>query len=71
MVKMLTTFEIARCLQLCPNTVRKMAKDGRIPSMRIGRKLRFDRDAVCDALCASGNVRRGGADHEGACKEAS
>jgi excisionase family DNA binding protein len=54
MVKMLTTYELARCLQLHPDTIRKMAREGIIPSMQIGRKLRFDQAAVVEALTKNG-----------------
>ena len=55
MVKMLTTYELARYLQLHPDTIRKMAREGIIPSMQIGRKLRFELAAVVEALTKNGN----------------
>ena len=43
---LLTTEEIANWLKVKPNTVRAMARAGRIPFIRFGRFLRFEADSV-------------------------
>jgi excisionase family DNA binding protein len=37
-------------LGVCEETIRRLARDGRIPAYRVGRYLRFDREAVLAAL---------------------
>ena len=57
----LTPADLARRLQLSPETVRQLAKDGRIPCIRISPKvLRFDPQAVNDALTAPAPSREAG-----------
>ena len=46
----LTVDQVAGLLGLSRNTVYKMAKDGSLPSYRIGRKLRFSQTALDDCL---------------------
>jgi excisionase family DNA binding protein len=52
-----TADELAERVQLKPNTVRKLAREGRIPASRVGTgpkpRLRFDAAAVDLALAAS------------------
>ena len=48
-----TAEELAELLRLSPGTIKQMARDGRIPSIRLSRKtLRFDVKAVAAALSA-------------------
>lgn len=42
MRNLLKTEELARELQITPETVRKLAKAGKLPSYRIGSAYRFD-----------------------------
>ena len=47
----LTAKELARRLRLSTDTVRQMARDGKIPCLRISAKaIRFDPQAVAHAL---------------------
>jgi excisionase family DNA binding protein len=41
-LKLLTTETVAEMLRVTPKTIREMAKDGRLPSVRVGRLYRFD-----------------------------
>ena len=43
---LMTTDEIAAWLQLQPETIREMARTGRIPAIKLGRVWRFNRDAI-------------------------
>jgi hypothetical protein len=56
----LTAAELARRPRLTPNTVRQMARDGRIPSIRLSPKvIRFVPQAVSEALTALWEKRTG------------
>ncbi|MPZ45613.1 MAG: helix-turn-helix domain-containing protein [Betaproteobacteria bacterium] len=46
MTTLLTTGEAARLLRVHPNTLRRLADEGRIQHIRVGRLYRFDRDAL-------------------------
>ena len=46
MPKIMTTKEVARYLRLHEITVCKHATEGKIPSIRIGRVWRFDKEAI-------------------------
>ncbi len=46
MSELLTTIEIAEYLKLKPVTIRRKAKRGEIPSIRIGNRLRFDKKQI-------------------------
>ena len=46
MAEIMTTKELARYLKLHEITVCKYASEGRIPSIRIGRVWRFDKEAI-------------------------
>ena len=46
MPEIMTTKEIAKYLKLHEITVCKHAAEGKIPSVRIGRVWRFDKDAI-------------------------
>ena len=50
MAKIMTTKEIAKYLKLHPITICKLSKQGKIPSIRIGRVWRFDKDAIDEWL---------------------
>lgn len=43
---LMTPNEVADLLQLARKTVVRMARDGRIPCVRIGRVLRFDHEEI-------------------------
>lgn len=46
MAQIMTTREIAKYLKLHEITVCKLSKEGKIPSVRIGRVWRFDKEAI-------------------------
>ena len=46
----LTAQDLAKLLQVDPDTIWKMAKQSRIPSFRIGSAVRFDPKAVAEWL---------------------
>ena len=50
--RMLTVDELARRLAVGAERVRELARTGAIPSMRVGKTLRFDWAEVRDALRA-------------------
>ena len=50
MKRMLTTFELAEYLRVHPDTIKKLVKEGKLPSIQIGRQLRFDSASVVKAL---------------------
>ena len=43
---LMTIEQVAQFLQLQPETVRTMARQGRIPALRVGRLWRFDRKQI-------------------------
>ncbi|MCA8949114.1 MAG: helix-turn-helix domain-containing protein [Planctomycetes bacterium] len=45
---------LARVLATSPNQVRRLEKEGAIPSYRVGSQVRFDVQEVLDALRAKG-----------------
>lgn len=47
---LLTVSEVAAFLQVNPATVYRLADSGRLPCVRIGRALRFERSALLDRL---------------------
>lgn len=54
----LTARQLAEVLQVSESTVRRLARDGRIPSVRLTpRILRFNLKAVCRALDGDSNPR--------------
>jgi excisionase family DNA binding protein len=53
LAQIMTTKEIAKYLKLHQITICKLSKEGRIPSIRIGRVWRFDKDVI-DAWIAGG-----------------
>ena len=52
-----TVEEVAQTLRLAPFTVRKWARDSKIPAVKIGRAWMFDINHVELALKATGNNR--------------
>jgi excisionase family DNA binding protein len=48
--RLMTAVEVADWLQVTPEWVHEMARDGGIPSMKLGRYWRFERAAVADWL---------------------
>ncbi len=56
---LVTAQDLARSLSLAKSAVYEYAKAGRIPSVRIGRHIRFDEIAVRKALRPTGAVSVG------------
>lgn len=53
---LIATDELARLLQITPDTVLRWTRRGRIPCVRVGKRtLRFDADAVLVALATGGH----------------
>jgi excisionase family DNA binding protein len=46
LAQIMTTKEIAKYLRLHEITIGKLAKEGKIPSIRIGRVWRFDKEVI-------------------------
>jgi excisionase family DNA binding protein len=46
LAQIMTTQDMAKYLKLHPITISKFAKEGKIPSFRIGRAWRFDKDVI-------------------------
>jgi len=46
LAQIMTTKEIAKYLKLHAITICKLSKEGKIPSIRIGRVWRFDKDVI-------------------------
>lgn len=46
LAEIMTTKEMAKYLKLHQITICKLSKEGKIPSIRIGRVWRFDKDAI-------------------------
>jgi excisionase family DNA binding protein len=56
----LTAAELGRRLRLSPETIHQMARDGRIPCIRLSAKvIRFDAEAVAAALTPSAVAKAG------------
>jgi excisionase family DNA binding protein len=51
--QIMTTKEVAKYLKLHAITICKLSKEGKIPSIRIGRVWRFDKEVI-DAWIAGG-----------------
>ena len=56
MAQIMTTKEMAEYLKLHAITICKLCKEGKIPSIRIGRVWRFDKDVI-DAWIAKGGIK--------------
>jgi excisionase family DNA binding protein len=48
--ELLTVPETARLLRVTPETVRRLARRGELPAIRVGTQLRFDRDVLTAPL---------------------
>lgn len=46
MTPLINARDLAGVLGVCRETVRRMARDGRIPFVRVGKSVRFDLEAV-------------------------
>jgi excisionase family DNA binding protein len=46
LAQIMTTKEIAKYLRLHEITIGKLAKEGKLPSIRIGRVWRFDKEVI-------------------------
>lgn len=53
LAQLMTTRELAKYLRLHQITICKLSKEGKIPSIRIGRVWRFDKEII-DAWLAKG-----------------
>ena len=53
LAQIMTTKELANYLKLHQITICKLSKEGKIPSVRIGSRWRFDKEAI-DAWIAKG-----------------
>ena len=49
-MELMTTNEVADCLNIHPTTMRRYALEGVVPSVRVGSRYRFDLDQVVKAL---------------------
>lgn len=51
-IELMTTAEVADMLRIGPRTVLEMAKDGRLPTLRIrnSRRYLFDRRQIIDSM---------------------
>ena len=58
MADIMTTQEMARYLKLHEITICKLAADGKIPAVRIGRVWRFDKNAVDEWIAAGQPAKR-------------
>ena len=54
MTELLTTTEAARTLRLSVATVKRLAAQGMIPGIKVGRQWRFDTAALEDWMAAGG-----------------
>jgi len=48
--ELVTKKEVAKRLKLCKRMIEIMVNDGRIPAIKIGRSVRFNWNAVLEAL---------------------
>ena len=46
MAEIMTTKELGEYLRLHPITICKLSKEGKIPSVRIGSRWRFDKEVI-------------------------
>jgi excisionase family DNA binding protein len=44
--ELMTVAQAARVLQLCPESVKRLCRDGLLPAMKIGREWRISREAI-------------------------
>ncbi|MFN0177171.1 MAG: helix-turn-helix domain-containing protein [Gemmatimonadales bacterium] len=55
---LLTPRELADLLKVSEPTAWRLGREGRVPTIRIGRLMRFDRRAIAAWLAANGSVGR-------------
>ena len=48
--EILTLAEAASLLQCCPHTLSKMAREGKVPGMKLGREWRFSRKKLLEVI---------------------
>jgi excisionase family DNA binding protein len=53
LAQIMTTKEMAKYLRLHQITICKLSKEGKIPSIRIGRVWRFDKEVIDEWIAAS------------------
>ena len=58
--RLLTAQELAQVLALPPASVRRLARESRIPFLRAGRLLRFDLERVLEAMEQEASVESSG-----------
>ena len=63
---LLTVHELSRYLRLEPQTIRTLARDGKIPALKIGRIWRFRRTEILQALKQAQNGTISDSKSEGA-----
>ncbi len=56
MAEIMTTKEMAKYLRLHQITICKLSKEGRIPSIKIGRVWRFDRNVIDKWIAKGQNI---------------
>jgi molybdopterin-binding protein len=56
MKELKTTEEVARLLHMHPKRVQQLARSGRLPALRVGRRWLFPGDRLADAIDLSGAV---------------
>lgn len=44
--KLLSVSDLAECIRFHPETIRKMARDGRLPHIKVSNRLRFRSDEI-------------------------
>lgn len=67
--QLVTAGEVAEILGVTVGTVRRWARAGRIPIIRLSpRVLRFDPEAVLSALAAEAGAEKPGDAHQGAAR---
>lgn len=59
-MKLLTAREVAVLLKLKPQRVYELARGGKIPSVRVGRQVRFDESALRHWIETGGSHLPGG-----------
>ena len=60
LVKAFTSEEMAEYLRLHPYTIRRLAREGKIPAFRAGGQWRFRKDEIDDWSKASVNKKKKG-----------
>lgn len=55
-IEMLTVSEVAHQLKVNPETVRRWAREGKVPAQRIGNMLFFTAEDVASHIAKAGNT---------------